>query len=440
MAFEVLRSVEERRGEPATLLNAPRYRSLERNDRDLATEIVLGVLRHRGSLDWILARHVRRPLDSLDPTLLTALRIGLYQIRHLDRVPARAAVDESVRVAHAFGASRGSGLVNATLRSVLRDPERPALPQKEADALEYLTSALSHPRWLAARYLARLGVEGAETLCRKQNEPPPLHLRLSPRISPARATEMLAESGIRVEAVPQVPGCLKTSSSYGSLRDTVLYREGLVFPQDAGSQLVPYLLDLATSDVLLDVCAAPGGKATAAAARLSHGRVIALEKRFRRARILSETIRRLSAENVYTVVGDGTRIPLLPSFARILVDVPCTSVGTLRRNPDIKWRVVEADLLEIPKLQLEILDSASRLLARGGRLVYATCSTEPEENENVVERFLSIRRGFELVNVRESLPEAARHLVTPDGAFRTRPDRDDMDGYFAVALGRTESR
>jgi 16S rRNA (cytosine967-C5)-methyltransferase len=218
-----------------------------------------------------------------------------------------------------------------------------------------------------------------------------------------------------------------------------LYRDGLIHPQDAGSQILVNLLDLGRSDSLLDVCGAPGGKAAAAAEELPGGRVIALEKRVRRARLLQETTRRLAAGNVFTVAADATRIPLAASFSRILVDAPCTSLGTLRRNPDIKWRILEEDLARFANRELEILYSASRFLAPGGRLVYATCSTEPEENEGVVERFLSSRSGFELVDVRDLLPEGAREMVTAEGAFRTRPEIDDMDGYFAVALRRTES-
>jgi 16S rRNA (cytosine967-C5)-methyltransferase len=434
-AFEVLRRVEERRGEPAGLLADPRYRSLSSADRDLAMEIVFGVLRWRGSLDWVLAHHASRPLAELDVTILLALRIGLYQIRHLDRVPERAAVDESVRLAEAYGAARGRNMVNAVLRSVLRKPGAPAFPAKEADPLGYLASSLSHPRWLAERYLGRLGLERAEARCRAQNRPPPVHLRVSERIGLEDARMDLARDGVGTEGVAEAPRCLRVVS--GAPFESTLLTRGMVFPQDAGSQLVPLLLQVQKSDRVLDVCAAPGGKATAMSELASEGSVIAVDRRRRRVRLLRAISARLRVDNLHPVVADGRRLPFEARFARILLDVPCSSLGTLRRNPDVRWRVEASDLEPLAALQLELLRSSSRLLAENGRLVYATCSTEPEENERVVERFLSETRDFRCIEAAPSLPEPARHLVDADGFFRTSPEQDDMDGYFAAILVRS---
>jgi 16S rRNA (cytosine967-C5)-methyltransferase len=433
-AFEVLRRVEERRGEPAGLLSHPRYRSLSSADRDLAMEIVFGVLRWRASLDWVLAHHTSRPLAELDPTILSALRMGLYQIRHLDRVPERAAVDESVRLAEAYGAARGKGMVNAVLRSILRQPGAPPFPDKEQDPVGYLASALSHPRWLVERYLRRLGLERAEARCQAQNRTPPVHLRVSARIDVERARETLAREGVGTEIVSEAPRCLRVLS--GVLSESTLLRDGLVFPQDAGSQLVPLLLQVQRSDRVLDICAAPGGKATSLGELASDGSVIAVDRRRRRVRLLREIAARLCAKNIHPVVADGRSLPFETRFARVLLDVPCSSVGTLRRNPDIKWRVEPSDLEPLAALQLELLRSSSRRLTEDGRLVYATCSTEPEENEQVIERFLSESPGFRRVEATSSLPEPARHLVDADGFFRTSPEQDDMDGYFAAILVR----
>jgi 16S rRNA (cytosine967-C5)-methyltransferase len=397
-------------------------------------EIVLGVLRWRSSLDWVLVHHARRPLEEMDSTLLLALRIGLYQINHLDRVPERAAVDESVRLAEAFGAVRGKGLVNAVLRNVLRQPGIPPFPRKERDAVGYLTHALSHPRWLVERYLARLGLERAEARCQAQNRTPPIHLRVSTRIDLERVREDLRRDGVETESVPEAPRGLRVLS--GALSASSLLRRGLLFPQDAGSQLVPFLLQVRSNDRVLDVCAAPGGKATGTSELVPEGRVIAVDQRERRARILQQISARLRAQNLDPVVADGRKLPFETKFARILLDVPCTSLGTLRRNPDVKWRITPPDLERLSSLQLELLRSASRLLARDGRLVYATCSTEPEENEQVVARFLSESPGFRRLEAAPSLPESARRLVDPEGFFRTSPEQDDMDGYFAAILIR----
>jgi len=397
--------------------------------------IVFGVLRWRGSLDWVLAHHASRPLEELDSAILLALRMGLYQIRHLDRVPERAAVDESVRLAETYGAARGKGLVNAVLRSVLRKPGLPPFPEKEEDSAGYLAFALSHPRWLAERYLQRLGLGRAEARCAAQNRTPPIHLRVSARISVERAREALAREGVETEMVSEAPRCLRVLS--GALAESSLPQDGLVFPQDAGSQLVPLLLQVRRADRVLDVCAAPGGKTTAMSELASEGSVIAIDRRRRRVRLLREIAARLLAGNVHPVVADGRSLPFETRFTRILLDVPCSSVGTLRRNPDVKWRVEASDLEPLAALQLELLLAASRLLTEDGRLVYATCSSEPEENEQVVERFLSGSPGFHRAEAAPSLPEPARHLSDADGFFRTSPEENDMDSYFAAILLRS---
>lgn len=437
-AFLVLRGVARRQGEPAALLHRDRFASLSSSDLDLANAIVLGVLRWQRSLDFILEHHAKRALTEVDETLLLALRIGLYQIRHLDRVPARAAVDESVKLARAFGASRGAGFVNAVLRGALRNPELPAFPRKERDPSRYLSTTLSHPTWLVDRYLRRLGLEGAEARCFRQNEPPPTYLRVAGNLEETSVRADLAREGVVVETVPEIPGCLRVLE--GSPAGTSLRRDGRIFLQDAGSQLVTLLLATRPDDWVLDVCAAPGGKATAASERVPEGKVVACDRRPRRARLLRELSEKLGRDNLWTLVADGARLPFSRRFPRILLDVPCTSLGTLRRNPDVKWRVQESDLPELSRLQSRLLDAAACLLEPGGRLVYATCSTEPEENEEVVKRFLAGRSEFRPLDVQEILPEPARRFRDAEGALRTFPERDDTDGYYAVVLARRESR
>jgi 16S rRNA (cytosine967-C5)-methyltransferase len=432
MAFEVLRGVEKKRGEPAALLHSSLYTALSATDRDLATEIAYGVLRWRNRLDFVLSHHSKRPLEKLDGSILTALRIGLYQIRFLDRVPDRAAVDEAVRLAHDF-ASGGAAFVNAVLRNVLRRPGEPTLPSRDTDPLGYLRYGLSHPEWLARRYLEKLGLDDAETRCRRQNEPPPVYVRVSRRINLDKAQK---ELGVESERVAILPHGLRAYS--GKLRGSKLFKEGLAIIQDAGSQLIPYLLEPSEDDVVLDVCAAPGGKATALAEIAHRGRVIALDRRQRRAVVMKDLASELGVTNLVAVAADGRKLPLRQTrpFHRILLDAPCSSLGTLRHNPDIKWRVAERDLKLHQKLQLELLEASARSLESGGRLVYATCSSEREENQDVVRTFLENTPGFRVVLAPESLPEQARHLVSSEGFFETTPERDDMDAYFAAILTR----
>ncbi len=433
MAFEVLRGVEQKRGEPAALLHASRYAALSATDRDLATEIAYGVLRWRNRLDFVLSHHSKRPLEKIDGSILTALRIGLYQILFLDRVPDRAAVDEAVRLAHDFAASGGAAFVNGVLRNALRHPGEPALPTRDTDPLGYLRDSLSHPEWLARRYVEKLGLDDAETRCRRQNEPPPVYVRVSRRINLDRAQE---ELGVESERVAILPHGLRAYS--GKLRGSKLFKQGLAIVQDAGSQLIPHLLEPSQDDVVLDVCAAPGGKATALAEIAHRGKVIALDRRPRRAVVMKDLASELGITNLVVVAADGRKLPLRQTrrFHRILLDAPCSSLGTLRHNPDIKWRVAKRDLERHHELQLQLLRASARALESGGRLVYATCSTEREENQDVVAAFVDSTPGFRVVPAHESLPERARHLVSSEGFFETTPERDNMDAYFAAILTR----
>jgi 16S rRNA (cytosine967-C5)-methyltransferase len=390
------------------------------------TEITYGVLRWRNTLDFVIARHSHRPLHKIDDVPLTALRIGLYQLRYLSRVPDRAAVDESVRLTYAFGAAYAAPFVNAVLRNALREPEAPPLPQRESDPMGFLTTTLSHPEWLVRRYIHRLGLDDAEARCRRQNTFPPVHVRVVHPLSVDEARRALEDDGLTAVPVAGVPRCLAVSSS--RLQESSIYQRGGLCIQDAGAQYISQLLEVTPSDLVLDVCAAPGGKATAIAESVYRGRVLAIDKRARRTLLIGSLARRLGLTNVQPVTADGARLPVSREFERILVDAPCSSLGTLRRNPDIKWRVVEDDLAAHAGRQRDLLAVAASHLSPGGRLVYATCSSEPEENEHVVATFLAEHPDLRLV--------PATVFATSEGYFQTRPERDDMDGYFAAILTR----
>lgn len=429
-AFEVLTGITAGRGEPATLLHHPSRDSLSPVDRDLMTEITYGVLRWRNLLDFVLAKNSRRPLSKIDDAVLTALRIGLYQLRFSERVPPRAAVDESVKLVRAFGASWSSSFVNAVLRSASRAGDDAGLPTKPNDPVAYLTTTLSHPRWLVERYRDRLGLDGAEARCRRQNERPPVHVRIAPPVPMDEARASLAADGVTSERVPIAPRALSITG--GDLRQTTLYRNGSLCIQDAGAQLVAALVAAGARDVVLDVCSAPGGKATAIAESTVDGGVLALDQRHRRTRLTRSLAERLGIDNVWSATADGTRLPFDREFSRILLDAPCTSLGTLQRNPDIKWRLNENDVTRHVDAQRSLLQASADKLEPGGRLVYATCSSEPEENQDVVRAFLEDERSFRLVT--------APVLATEEGFFETRPERDGTDAYFAAILVKSSDR
>jgi 16S rRNA (cytosine967-C5)-methyltransferase len=437
VAFEILEQVAGGKADPASLLHSVETSGLQTVDLDLITEIVYGVLRWQRELDHILESHSKRNLAQIDSAVLVALRIGAYQIRHLSRIPVHSAVDESVKLARVYGRRGAHGFVNAVLRGMCRSPDRPRFPTSNHDPLGFLSVTLSHPEWLARRYLNRLGLRDAEARCRRNNKPPPVDIRIDPPLSLEEARAALADEGITAAPFPLVPRCLR--ARYGKVVGGPLHRSNSIFIQEAGSQLIPYLLDLRAGDRVLDACAAPGAKATEMS-RFNHpGPVVAMENRSRRLAVLARLSRDLGCSNLLPVGGDAGKPPFIESFSRILLDAPCSSLGTLNRNPDIKWRLEESDLKAHGEEQLLMLESCSALLTRGGRLVYATCSTEPEENEEVIQRFLDRNSGYRKIPAPDSFPSQARELISDSGSLIIRPERDDMDGYYAVVVERTQS-
>jgi 16S rRNA (cytosine967-C5)-methyltransferase len=433
-AFRILQEVAQKAAHPASLLHGRRTQKLQPSDRDLTTEIVYGVLRWQNRLDYILETHAKRPLKDVDFALLVALRIGLYQVKFLSRVPERAAVNESVELARAYGPRGASGFINAVMRSACRRPERPPLPTKSGDALGYLTVTLSHPEWLSRRYMDGLGLDRAEARCLYHNQAPPTDLRVEPSVEIEDVRKTLENEGVSTEPFTPLPRCLRVQS--GRPTASSLYRSGDVFIQEAGSQLIPYLLFVQKGEQVLDACAAPGSKSTEMSHWCRPGMVIAVERRRRRLELMASLAKRSKCGNVIPVGADAEALPFRSPFRRILLDAPCSGLGTLARNPDIKWRLEEKDLVEYAEQQYRLLSSCAGLLAPGGRLVYSTCSTEREENEEVIHRFLRSHPGLSAVKTPESVPEGALRLLDEQGMLRTFPERDAMDGYFAVALER----
>jgi 16S rRNA (cytosine967-C5)-methyltransferase len=348
------------------------------------------------------------------------LRLAAHQIVHL-RVPDRAAVSEAVDLAKE-AAPRGAGFVNAVLRRLAREGA-PQEPDPASGPLAWLTSAGSLPEWLAARFLARFGTEAAVARARVLLAEPTTAVRLNPRHPDAAARA--AEAGLTLEPLV-VPGAWRvTAGRAGDLAAT-----GLLLAQDEGSQLVAHLA--AGPGLTLDACAAPGGKATLVADLVgAAGVVVAGEIAPSRLRTLAALVARWGAPNVRVVAADGLRPPFHGGFDTVLLDAPCSGLGTLARHPDIRWRVQPADLVRHARRQGALLDALAQVVRPGGRLVYATCSSEPEENEDVVAGFLGRRRDFRLL----PLPAWAEPFREGDHV-RTRPETDGGDAFFAAVLGR----
>ena len=435
-AYGVLRAVSTRRADLPAALARGRADLADERDRALAGEIATGTLRWQGGFDHLIAVYAGRPLDRLDGEVVDILRMTLFQLFHLDRVPASAAVNDAVDLARKAGKRSAAPLVNAVLRRASRERGRLPLPPRDgADreaALDYLSVSLSHPRWLAARWLDRYGFENAEAWCRFDNEPAALTIRANRlRIRRDELAARLEKAGIATRPTRFAPDGLIVES--GNPIQTTIASEHLFFVQDEASQLVAAVVGAAPGERVLDVCAAPGNKTTAMAVEVGDGGlIVAADVRAKRVRLLADTLRASGATRVLVVRANAAEpLPFGPVFDCVLVDAPCSGLGTLRRDPDIKWRRQDTELEAIADLQRRILHSAALVLRAGGRLVYATCSSEPEENEAVVARFLREAPDFAPRRI-ELAP--APELINSDGHLRTFPFRDGLEGFFAAAL------
>jgi 16S rRNA (cytosine967-C5)-methyltransferase len=446
-AFEVLRRVEEDGAFAAPLLaSLPEGMSAE--DRALCHELVLGVLRRQLWLDRLLEHFAGRACEKLDAPVRRALRLGLYQLRLLTRVPARAAVNESVNLTYAARLRSAAPFVNAVLRRAAREPDYD--PAAEiTDTLERIAVETSHPAWLVRRWAAAFGQDEAESFARANNDPAPASFRVNGlRSESDPLINRLRVAGVRVEPSRVAPDGWRTEGGMGAsvaLRGGVsvalraLAGEGFIYMQDEASQLVAHVLGARAGERVLDVCAAPGSKTTHIATLAGdRALVVAGDLHEQRLRLVREACERLGVRSVQTVALDAERtLPFADeTFDRVLVDAPCTGTGTLRHNPEIRGRLTPSNIGELASVQRKILFEAARVLSRGGRLVYSTCSVEREENEEVAAALLGSREDFRQV---EATP-APTSLLLPSGAARTWPHRDDVDGFFVAALEKRGGR
>jgi 16S rRNA (cytosine967-C5)-methyltransferase len=418
-AFRVL--LDTGRGGPtlADRLASQDIDELAARDRALLHELVLGTLRRRAALDFACARLLDRPFSGLEPPVKAALRLGAYQLLHM-RVPARAAVFESVELARQ-SAPRAAGLVNAVLRRLAREGP-PPFPDAEADTLGWITTVGSLPRWLAKRWLARLGPSTAVARARALLDPPPSVFRFNPRRLDAEQRARAA--GLEPRPLT-VPGAWTAEG-----RMAALAAEGVVYLQDQGSQMAAHLAAVGT--LVLDACAAPGGKTTLLADLMGGaGLVVGAEASPPRLQRMAGLVERWGATTVRLVGADARQPPFRRFFDSVLLDAPCTGLGTLARHPDIRWRTAAGDLLRHARRQQELLESVARLVRPGGRLVYSVCSAEPEEGEQIVESFLEGHPEFALA----PLPDWAAPFADR-GCARTRPEAHGGDAFFAAPLRR----
>jgi 16S rRNA (cytosine967-C5)-methyltransferase len=437
LAVEVLRRVEQARAYADVALDgALRETELDARDRALATRLVYGTLAWQKLLDWHLAALAGRDPSQLDPAVRIVLRLGLYQVLLLERIPVHAAVATSVDLAKRL-APAAAGLVNAVLRRGARERGTLALPDP-SDSTRHLAVALSHPEWLVTRWQARFPHAELRALLAADNEAAPTVLRARVGTRDALIARLAAD-GVGAEACRFAPDGVHVNAV--APHRLAGFARGAFSVQSEASQLVARLVAPRPGMRVLDACAAPGGKAAYLAEMMGdRGTVVALDGRPRRAAAVAAEARRLGLRAVAAVAADArTAAALLAGsvFDRILVDAPCSGLGTLRAHPELRWTREPADLERLAALQREILEGVTPLLAAGGVAVYATCTISEPENEEVVRAWLADHRGLEIEPAASFLPVQAADLVDAHGAMRTFPHRHDLDGFYAVRVRRS---
>jgi 16S rRNA (cytosine967-C5)-methyltransferase len=449
IAFDVLRRVETQNAYADEVLRAELGPSIRTEDAGLATELTLGVLRWQRLLDFLTGRYLTKVAKSLDVVVRIALRLGIYQLWFLERVPAHAAVHESVELVKRARKRSAAPLVNAILRKAAKEASQLAQPRgalasllpKELPLAEQMGILHSHPTWLVERWLRNFGEESTRKLLEANNRVPAVSCAVLDSRRGEDVLTSLQKAGCGIK-----PGLLLRDAwtlHGGNPAASEAMQKGWAAIQDEASQAVAHLLAVEEGNAVLDLCAAPGGKSILLArAAGSQGRVIAADLHAHRVRAMVERFETAGVRNVESVTLDGARpLPLERRFDRILVDVPCSGTGTLARHPEIRWQLQREDLTDLHARQVRLLSNGLASLAPRGRLVYSTCSLEAEENELVLKEALGGTQGeFRVVTPRSALQRILREdvavesLIDADGFFRTRPSNHGTDGFFAVAI------
>ena len=441
MAVQMLTRVEVEGAYSNLLLQNNIGRLTDPRDRQFVTLLVNGVLKHKITLDYALRKYLSKPMSVLPHEVRAILRIGAFQLLYVDKVPHAVAVNESVELAKGF--PKYTGLVNVVLRKVMNTAWEFPWPDSKRETVRYLSVRYSHPEWMIQRWLKRWGLEETEALCLANNEPAHTWIRTNTlKVSRESLRDRLIEEGITVELGTRIPESLRIQN-FGALDRLESFREGLFTVQDESSQLVAHVLNPKPGQRVLDACSAPGGKATHLAQLMENkGEILAFDIHSHKLDLIQQLTQRLGITIVEPQLGDAQDLPgvRLYSQQRVLVDAPCSGLGVLRRRADLRWQREEQDLKDFPSLQLAILQRAASCVDVGGDLVYSTCTTEPEENFEVVKLFRTEHPEFEPVNLVESLPfelENPRDIQQANkGMLQILPNRHGMDGFFLAKFRR----
>lgn len=403
-------------------------------DRGLVCELVYGVVRRQRTLDALIDSLGKKKARQQPPNLRIILQLGLYQLRYVDRIPASAAVNTSVELAKANGLTKLAGVVNGLLRTYIRKRDQTEALLFSNDIIERLGKLYSFPDWIIATWLEQLSVAETEQLATWFNQPPKIDLRVNIlQTTVAKVADALTAAGISVSPIDHLPQALRLNTSAGAIETLPGYQEGWWIVQDSSAQLVTHLLAPQPGETIIDACAAPGGKTTHIAELMGDkGYVIACDRNLKRLQKVQANAQRLQLRSIQICQGDSRQLTELPLADRVLVDAPCSGLGTLHKRPDIRWRQNKSTIEELSAIQRELLKQAATWIKPGGVLVYATCTINPQENEKVIQSFLATHPEWKIAF--PVIGDLWSQFINPEGWIKVYPHRYDMDGFFIVKL------
>lgn len=439
IAFIALKDVHKGAYADVALDRVLRKVNLSDIDRRLVTELVYGSVRRQRTLDAVIDQLAKKKSHQQPSELRSILHLGFYQLRYQERIPVSAAVNTTVQLAKENGFAGLTGFVNGLLRQYVRLAETSSDPLKLPENLgERLGILHSFPDWIIQVWLEQLGVEETERLCEWMNQTPTIDLRINPlRTSMEEVEAALKSAGMLARRIPHLPQALRLIGNTGSIQNLPGFNQGWWVVQDASAQLVSHILDPQPGEVIIDACAAPGGKTTHMAELMrDEGKIIAGDRTASRLRKLKANAERLGLHSIEISTGDSRHLPQFHNIAdRVLLDAPCSGLGTLHRHADARWRQTPVSVAELSTLQKELILQTSKFVKPGGVLVYATCTLHPAENEEVITEFIGEHPNWQIEHLNSDSPYAT--YGTPQGCLKVWPHRQDMDGFFMVRLRKT---
>ena len=418
---------------------------LNERDRALTVHLVQGVYRWRLRLDGIIKQAVRFPFKKIDPPILNILRLALYQIFFMDRVPESAAVNEAVKQAKIIGPDHVLSFVNGILRHICRNKEQISFPDRAKDPVRYLSVFYSYPTWLVKKWIREIGPDSTEHLLSAGNRIPGLVIRANTfKVDRQSLIGLLDAEGVEGKPTLYAPEGIAIQGLKGPIDQLNTFKQGLFQVQSEAAQICAHLLSPRSGERIVDICAGLGGKSTHFAELMGDGgQIISLDINHKRLLGLAQSSRRLGLGSIQPIVANAEDSPLrVPDhgFDKVLIDAPCSALGTISRHPDAKWSRHERDIKRLSLLQRRFLDNGLALLREGGKMLYVTCTISRDENEDVVRDFLRIHREMALEDLRNQAPEWGRELIDDQGFFKTLPHVHETDGFFGALFEKNQSR